>query len=417
MEKKSLKIESLDALIKLLKSKNRVFLFGAGLVGEAFYRFCRRIENSYDKRLPIEAFLVTEHTDELARKAGLPILSLSDYRKNFCSGDFIVITVREELQREMEETLRQAGCEEYFSLTEMLIKELLTRETSRVDVLEERVRQLETSFIRMIPKPTLHFSYHLTDACNLNCRGCWHFAPLAKSNFPDIRDFERDLCRLTELMGGEITLISLFGGEPLLNRETEQYPYLIRKYLPDTEIELLTNGLLLPEQSSGFWDSVNENEVIIEWTKYPVSDEVNTRIERTLRENHASFRIFNGENEKDLSHIVLDPHAVGNNGQRGRNDARWQWLHCFRAGDCIQLKNHKLYPCTTAANAHLFKDYFDLRIRLSESDGIDIYQADSAWEILEFLAKPIPFCRYCNVQREIFGYRWGKSKKEIGEWT
>ena len=282
----------------------------------------------------------------------------------------------------------------------------------------KRIERLEESIIRLIPKPSLNFSYHLIDGCNLNCRGCWHFAPLAGRNMPRVEEFESDVKRLAEVMGGEISLISLFGGEPLLNPEAYKYPYIIRKYLSDTKIELLTNGTLIPDQSTEFWESMRVNAVVIEWTRYPIGEEKNKRIEDVLKNENAEYRVFNAfEEEKSLSQIVIDVNAIGNNGQKGRNDARWQWIHCFRAGDCIQLKNHKLYPCTTAANAHLLKEYFGLDIRLSQFDGIDIYEAVSKKEILDFLSKPIPFCRYCRVERESFGHNWEPSNKELREWT
>ena len=54
---------------------------------------------------------------------------------------------------------------------------------------------------------------------------------------------------------------------------------------------------------------------------------------------------------------------------------------------------------------------------LEEADYIDIYKAKSIQEILAFLAKPIPFCKYCNVKGRTFGHERGISKKEIEEWT
>jgi len=38
-------------------------------------------------------------------------------------------------------------------------------------------------------------------------------------------------------------------------------------------------------------------------------------------------------------------------------------------------------------------------------------------EILDYLCKPIPFCRYCDWRRLKTGVKWSVSKKEISEWT
>lgn len=408
---------NLTELIRFVKKQNRVFLYGAGMVGGAFLQYCRRLDNSYDKRIPLDGFFVTNQTDDITWIEELPVYVFSEYCFQHSQQDvFVIITVRESIQGQIMSILNRAGWSNYALLTGEMIREIFREQTQEISTLYHRLDMLEESFLRMIPKPSINFSFHLTDACNLNCKGCWHFAPLANNEFPDICEFEKDIIRLAEVMEGEITLISLFGGEPLLNKETYKYPYIIKKYLPDTQIEILTNGILLPQQNEKFWQSLYENEVIMEWTRYPVSDEVNRKIEQVLKEKKSRYRIFNG-GEKSLSHIVLDTDAIGNNGQCGRNDARWQWIHCFRAGDCVQLKDHKLYPCTTAANAHILKNYFDINIRLSELDGIDIYKADSREEILNFLAKPIPFCRYCNVQKETYGHKWSVSKRELCEWT
>ena len=56
-------------------------------------------------------------------------------------------------------------------------------------------------------KPVLyHFEVHITDHCNLNCKGCAHFSNLCKPTFADLDEFEADM--------------SAHGG-PLLGREAD----------------------------------------------------------------------------------------------------------------------------------------------------------------------------------------------------
>ena len=56
-------------------------------------------------------------------------------------------------------------------------------------------------------KPTrrrFNFEIHLRDSCNLNCVGCFHFAPLAEENtYYPIEDFEKDIQRLSSLFHGK----------------------------------------------------------------------------------------------------------------------------------------------------------------------------------------------------------------------
>ena len=78
--------------------------------------------------------------------------------------------------------------------------------------------------------------------------------------------------------------------------------------------------------------------------------------------------------------------------------------------------NGNLYTCTIAPNIEHFNKYFGYNLPLTDRDGIDIYKAESMEEILEFLAKPIPFCKYCKVKERTFNHEWTTSKKEINEW-
>ena len=46
---------------------------------------------------------------------------------------------------------------------------------------------------------------------------------------------------------------------------------------------------------------------------------------------------------------------------------------------------------------------------------IDIFKAKNKDEILEFMSRPIPFCRFCDVLRRKAGYKWETSEKDISE--
>lgn len=81
--------------------------------------------------------------------------------------------------------------------------------------------------------------------CNLGCYSCNHFSQLADPEFADTANVERDLRRLSELSGGNIPLIYLAGGEPLLNPELPELMRIARQYFPQSRVQIITNGLLL----------------------------------------------------------------------------------------------------------------------------------------------------------------------------
>ena len=60
-----------------------------------------------------------------------------------------------------------------------------------------------------------YLEHHITDHCNLKCRGCSHFSPLAQEWFESVEDFKKDFSQLASLM--PVNIIRLMGGEPLLH--------------------------------------------------------------------------------------------------------------------------------------------------------------------------------------------------------
>ena len=86
------------------------------------------------------------------------------------------------------------------------------------------------------------------------------------------------------------------------------------------------------------------------------------------------------------------------------------------ANFCIFLKDGKLSTCCLPLVADRFNNYFKQKFETSENDFIDIYKAQNIAEIFDFLRKPMPFCRYCNLRAWEVGIEWGVSKKEISEW-
>lgn len=268
-----------------------------------------------------------------------------------------------------------------------------------------------TRLARINPKPYLtNFVIDITHHCNLNCKGCDHFSPLAEEGYYDLEQFKKDIKRISELTNGRIDRIGIMGGEPLLNPNCIEYLKISRQYLPNTKIRLVTNGILLTKQSEIFWQKLKELNIYVEYTKYDINLDYN-KIDEIVKKYQVHVEVYGyNQNVVKTSHkIPLD--------LNGNQDVVYNFLNCFHGNHCITLKNGKIYTCTVAPNIEHFNKYFDKDIPLSDYDGIDIYKVNNIQEILQFLAKPIPFCRFCNVKGRTFGHKWGISKKDISEWT
>ena len=160
------------------------------------------------------------------------------------------------------------------ALTERFAQELnaqLHRRTNDLDRAITGVKnELYGSFHR-IPKTMLSFEVALAEHCNLNCVGCNHFSPLAPPSFPNLEEFTRDFKRMSHLFGDRTQQVKLLGGEPLLNPDINRYLRVARECFPQSEIMIITNGLLLPKMGDPFWETCKEGRIVIAPTKYPIN--------------------------------------------------------------------------------------------------------------------------------------------------
>jgi organic radical activating enzyme len=93
-------------------------------------------------------------------------------------------------------------------------------------------------------KPSLEFlEIMLTSACNLSCRGCTTFSDLKHQGYIPWTQgkswLEAWIPRL------DLQAVGIIGGEPLMNPDIQEYIQGIRDLLPNAQIRMVTNGLLL----------------------------------------------------------------------------------------------------------------------------------------------------------------------------
>ena len=268
--------------------------------------------------------------------------------------------------------------------------------------------ELEMMIRRITPHTQLQFEVDLARHCNLNCKYCDHFSPLAEESFTDSLEYERSIKRLSQLFNGNAKRIYLLGGEPLLNREINQFIECTRKEFKKAEIGIVTNGLLLEKMTSDFWKCCKENDICIIMSKYPLKIEYEKK-EALCTDNGVRFMYMNyGKVICDSHHYPIDI--------EGKQDSKWSFLHCSVANECITLKNGRLYTCSIAPNIDNFSKYYKLDIEESAEDSIDIFSVKCAQEIYDFLSRPIPLCRHCKVYARSEGNEWGISQKKIEEW-
>lgn len=244
---------------------------------------------------------------------------------------------------------------------------------------------------------------HLVDHCNLNCKGCSHFAPLVHDEgFTNIDIFKRDITKLRQIFN-DVYEIRLMGGEPLLHPEIDAFTKVTREIFPKARIAIATNGVLLQKMQSSFWETCEEKKALIKITNYPIH--LDFKAIRQLAESHkVQIKI-----PKQVNAFFQFMNLNGN------ANPTWSFQTCRAMYLTPFLRDGKLYSCSFAPHAFIFNNYFKKVIPISEDDSINILEDVTAKEVLDFLAHPIPLCKWCLEKRPTM--EWGRTKKEMNEWV
>jgi len=271
-----------------------------------------------------------------------------------------------------------------------------------------RENPLITSFRRRVSgkNPHLHrIVVHLTDHCNLNCRGCTHFSNIAKPAFADVDQFEREFEQLARTFSG-ITEIYLLGGEPLLHPEVARFLPIARRAFPESRINLMSNGILVPRMGHGFWTAMRENSIHLVCDLYPVGLDIQA-IERLTSEHGVELEWT--DPREDFFKLPID--------LTGSQDAEESFRACGGVNNCVIVRDGRLYPCAYVAYSDIFAGRFGIEgMEPTEADSISLFEGHHPYEIYDFLCDPVPWCRFCDVE-SVSTYQWERSKRTIDEWV
>ena len=379
-----------DELITFLNDCNNAYLMGAGNVAHQLLHFL------FLKKIKcINSILVSNSNDNPKSLDSYPVIDFNNVDLPD-SSTFILATTSVYWNELSKTILRKYNNAQIVALSSSLIDYL-------------SYESLDNGSIARQPRAMLRFEVHLAEHCNLNCKGCSHFSPLAEPEFIDINEYSRDLAQLSKLFYGEVEYIHLMGGEPLLNPNINKIFDITRKYFPVGHLQLITNGILLSEMPEDFWESCQKNEIEIMPTKYPINVSYEESLKEKALKHHLHYQIYNiGDSEKSLYSFKLSEY--------GGQPIEPNFYRCEMANSCINLSHGKLYTCVFPPYVHHLNKYFNTKFCVSKNDGIDIYKANSGREIMEKLARPIPFCRYCEVSKREYGLPYGISSRDKSEW-
>lgn len=292
---------------------------------------------------------------------------------------------------------------------------------SRLDVLERFAKELKssqwekeraelTSLASLHPASFLeHLDCHIVDHCNLNCASCSTFSPLAEKRFASVDLFQSSLKHLHNLAGDKVIRLHLIGGEPLLHPHVHEFGRIARTFFPYADIDFTTNGLLVQKMDESFWKMMRDCSIRIKFTPYPINFDYASMKEYVRSKGVAVF----SASQSPIKHFRRMPLDA-----RGIYSAHKSYSQCPYT-DCAQLIDGKLYRCPASGLSQILNNKIgggdERRFSTSSLDYLCLDNVKDERELLSFLSRPIPFCRYCNVSYSIAS--WGISSKDIAEWV
>jgi hypothetical protein len=254
---------------------------------------------------------------------------------------------------------------------------------------------------------------HVTDHCNLRCRGCVHFAPLAQKHFLDLDDYEADLKALAAIPGIESYFRGLYlmGGDPLLHPRIEDVITLTRRLLPRVRIVLASNGILLGRMGDDFWDALDSCGVELQLSAYPINMDYDGLVEM------AKARVANVDFAMDLTgldagkaaflKVAIDP--------EGEQDPIRSFNSCFFGGNFMQLSDGSIWNCQVAAHHATLDAAFGWMMTSEPADKLPLSSIASIDDIESFRRSAHPMCRYCANDRMGI-VTWCRSRRDEREW-
>lgn len=270
------------------------------------------------------------------------------------------------------------------------------------------LNSLVTAFrrYRSLKVMPLRLEFVVTDWCNLNCRGCTHYSPLAPKEFEPLDVLERNMSALSRACGNQIESAYLIGGETLLYPDLPEAMRLQRRYFRDARLYIFTNGLALPRMSEEFWTACRDTDTVVALTRYPIKFDYDAA-EALCASHGVRCEVF-GDRSDDGSffRFALDPH--------GRQNARMSHFKCYNRG-CVSVTGDRVYPCSISACVGHLNRAHGTSFEHRDGDFIAVADVRSADDIRRLRDRPVPFCRYCICPPATVPY--GPSKRDRAEWV
>lgn len=230
--------------------------------------------------------------------------------------------------------------------------------------------------------------------CNLNCNRCYHFSNLVTGKeIYGLEEYKRDIAGIKQL-AFSIGEVRFLGGEPLLNDNLLAYIEYMHLMFPYAVLKIVTNGLLITRLSPQQCALLSRMNVIISVSLYvPLHNRFNA-IETFLISNGIRYEIFRVGTRFDkilLKNVDLEKaHKVADNCEK-----------------CIILYNGRIGRCAPGMFISDFNRYFSTNYPECNEQKLEIFR--SSKDVLCYLDKEVPLCKWCTGDGQVESYPWSRS--------
>lgn len=323
----------------------------------------------FDFKFFIKDFISLRGKDKLP--VDFPLISFSEFRRFVNAGELDGVIIAENARNDF--TKKVVSVFKLYAIPQVGIMDLTLPNPF------SPIYWLDTS--------KAYISYlntNIVDGCNLNCKGCTHFAVFFNKNeiYP-LKNFRRDVRRLSQMC--DVISFRLLGGEPLLKKNLDKYIAVARQYLPKSNLGIVTNGLLLSSTYQKILDALKENNFVVYVSLYPPTLKILDDIKKLLEENEIAYS-FIGPIQKFGVFLTLHD---GNDPQKARK-------FCAGNDPCRFLRDGKVYKCPPDALSYRLIEKFGIE-NFPVATGVDLYASNFS-SLLKMLDENIEMCSWCSEQ-------------------
>lgn len=248
-------------------------------------------------------------------------------------------------------------------------------------------------------KPSLfHIEYKLTSVCTLKCKDCCHYTPYFKKHLKPVsfEQFKRDIDKLLKSVD-KIYVLSLIGGELLLNKDLYKMVEYARKKKQILFLDITTNATILPDDNL-VKTLANRKDEFVWISDYSVNPTLLPKlklkeIQEIFIRNNIKYIISDFSDE--VTPTWLKPPVILSNEDAKSNITD---SNKCRIKNCHTYANGIFYLCPLS----FYMDYSETGYLLVKEEAVDVLNGKSSHaitqEMINFLTKDTySTCNYCRL--------------------